>query len=56
MDLKKVVIVLLVVFLGFWLVTDPSGLAEVTSVAGTEGGNFLKEFFSSVIDFIGEVA
>ncbi|UMG92998.1 hypothetical protein [Nocardioides sp. TF02-7] len=37
MDAKKLIAVVVVVFLGFWMLTDPSGLAENAKSAGGEG-------------------
>jgi hypothetical protein len=51
MDAKKVLVALVIVFLGFWMFTDPSGLA----VAGKEGGSaawgLLVQVFGAVISF-----
>jgi hypothetical protein len=46
--LKKILPVLLVLFLGFWLVTDPHGLARATR-SSADGTSSL---FTSLITFL----
>lgn len=53
--MKKVLIALVVVFLGFWLFTDPSGLADATSSAGGQVADWGSTLFRAVIDFFGEL-
>lgn len=53
--MHKAVVVLLVVFLGFWMVTDPSGLADAASSAGGGAWDLTKSFFSAIITFFGEL-
>ena len=50
--MKKGIVVLLVIFVGFWMVTDPHGLAESAQKAGGQGGDWAGELFSSVITFL----
>lgn len=53
MDAKKLIAVVVVVFLGFWMLTDPSGLAETAKSAGGEGWSLTSDLFAGVIDFVG---
>lgn len=53
---KKLVGVVLVVFVGFWMFTDPDGLAETAKSAGSSGWDLTTEAFGGVIDFVGEMA
>lgn len=53
--LKKAVIALVVVFIGFWLFTDPHGLADVSKAAGTTGWSGVSALFESVIQYVGDV-
>lgn len=55
MNVKKAILVLLVVFIIFWMVTDPNGLADTTKTLGTQGWEALQSLFGSVIDFFGEL-
>ncbi|MFT4264368.1 MAG: hypothetical protein QM572_13355 [Nocardioides sp.] len=50
--MKKVALVLLVVFVGYWLFTDPSGLADTTHDAAVAGGEGVSKLFSAIIDFL----
>ncbi len=53
MDAKKLIAVVVVVFLGFWMLNDPSGLATTAKTAGGEGWALTEQLFSGVIDFLG---
>lgn len=53
--MKKVLLLLLVVFLGFWMFTDPNGLADMARDGGGEAWNGLVNMFQAVIRFIGEL-
>ncbi len=54
--MKKVGLLLLVLFLGFWLVNDPGGMADSSaSVVGAAWG-VLEQVFGSAINFFAEVA
>ena len=50
--MKKVVIAVLVVFLGFWLFTDPNGLAATSKSAGSGAWTATESMFRAVIDFV----
>jgi hypothetical protein len=53
MDAKKLIAVVVVVFLGFWMLTDPSGLADTAKSAGESGWELTEKLFTGVIDFFG---
>ncbi len=53
MDAKKAVVVLLVVFLGFWMFNDPNGLAQVARDGASEGWSLTQQLFRAIIDFMG---
>lgn len=53
--MNKVVLVVAVIFLGFWLMTDPRGLADTSSSLGSTGWGVTQQFFGAVIDFVGEI-
>lgn len=53
MDTKKLFGLVVVVFLGFWMFTDPTGLAETAKSAGSNGWDLATQAFSGLIDFIG---
>ena len=50
--MNKAIIVLLVVFVGFWMVTDPHGLAQSAHKAGSHGADLTQDLFQSVITFL----
>lgn len=53
MNVKKVAIVLAVVFLGFWMFTDPNGLAEAAKAGGEQSWSLAQQLFTAIIDFVG---
>ena len=53
--MNKVLIALVVLFFGFWMFTDPSGLANATGAAGGQVADWGGQLFSAVIDFFGEL-
>lgn len=53
MSLKKVLLVVVFIFVGFWLFTDPQGLATAARGAGGQAWELATSLFSSVIDFVG---
>jgi hypothetical protein len=53
MDAKKLIAVVVVVFLGFWMLQDPNGLATTAKSAGGEGWTLTEQLFTGVIDFVG---
>ena len=50
--LKKGVVVLVVLFLGFWLVQDPNGFAGSAKGAGTALWDLLVKLFDAIIRFV----
>ena len=56
MNVKKVLLVLVVLFLGFWMFQDPKGFAVVASSAGSGSWDALSELFRGLIRFFGELA
>lgn len=53
MDAKKLIAVVAIVFVGFWMFTDPNGLAETTKSASAEGWDLTTQAFAGIIDFVG---
>lgn len=53
--MKRAVVVLLVAFGVFWLVTDPHGLAQSAQKAGASGAELTGDLFNAVIDFVREI-
>ena len=53
MNAKKAVIVLLVVFLGFWMFTDPDGLAGAATAGADQTWTLAQQLFTAIIDFVG---
>jgi hypothetical protein len=54
--LKKGVALLVILFLGFWLVQDPNGFAESAKQTGTAIWDLLTKFFESVISFFKSIS
>lgn len=55
MDTKKLIIIVVVVFLGFWMLNEPAGLADVVRDGAGGGWGLTTDLFSGVIDFFGEI-
>ncbi|UAL28402.1 hypothetical protein K8W59_10975 [Nocardioides rotundus] len=55
MNAKKLLLVVVVVFLGFWMFTDPSGLADVARNGAGEGWALATDGFRGLIRFLGEL-
>jgi hypothetical protein len=49
---KKAVIVVVVLFLGFWMFTDPHGLAHATRSSASETWNLSEQLFTALIKFL----
>jgi hypothetical protein len=49
---KKLLLALVVVFLGFWLFTDPHGLAHATKSSAGQTWDMSEQMFRSVITFL----
>jgi hypothetical protein len=56
MTAKKVIGLVLVLFLGFWMFQDPHGFAETAKTLGDGTWTALSTVFSGVIRFIGELS
>jgi hypothetical protein len=50
-----VALVVVVVFLGFYMFRDPSGLADLSSSAADEGWSLTTQFFEATIRFLDEL-
>ncbi len=50
--MKKAIIAIVVVFLGFWMFTDPNGLADTAKTGAVMGWDLLSQLFGAVIDFV----
>ena len=48
---KKLLLVVVVVFLGFWMVTDPHGLAHATRDSAGQTWQLSSQMVSAVIKF-----
>lgn len=55
MDAKKIAVIVVVVFLGFWMLNDPAGLAATAKSAGGEGWSLTSDLFRGIIDFVGNL-
>lgn len=53
MNAKKVMLAVVLVFLGFWMFTDPSGMAEASKSAFSGTWNIAEDLFRAVIRFFG---
>lgn len=51
MNIKKLATIVVIVFLGFWLFTDPTGMADATRGAGVKGMDLSEQLFTSLIAF-----
>ena len=52
MNAKKLLLVVVVVFLGFWMFHDPQGLATIAKDGSAKGWDLTSQLFSATIDFI----
>jgi hypothetical protein len=52
MNAKRVVTIVVIVFLGFWMFNDPSGLATSAKDAGGAVWSLATDLFTGVITFI----
>ncbi|MEZ5193994.1 MAG: hypothetical protein R2734_16895 [Nocardioides sp.] len=53
MNLKKVTLIVVLVFLGFWMFTDPNGLAEAARAFVGKVWELASQLFEAVIRFFG---
>ncbi|MGH3306561.1 MAG: hypothetical protein ACRDOX_02645 [Nocardioides sp.] len=56
MNAKKAVLAIVVVFMGFWMFTDPQGLADAAKGAGSQTWQLSTQLFRALIDFFGALA
>ena len=54
--LKKTAVLLVILFLGFWLVQDPNGFAESAKQTGSAIWELLTQLFESVISFFKSIS
>ena len=54
--LKKTVLLLVVLFLGFWLVQDPNGFAASAKQTGTAIWDLLIQLFEGIISFFKSIS
>ncbi len=52
MNVKKLCVALVVVFVGFWLFTDPNGLADAAGTGAQTGWDLLTKLFDAIINFL----
>lgn len=52
MDVKKVAVIAIVVFLGYWMFNDPGGLAAIAKTTGDQGWDLTTQLFRGIIDFV----
>jgi hypothetical protein len=55
MSAKKGVLAILVLFLGFYMFTDPGGLAAMARSGGGNGWDLITKFFEATIRFLNEL-
>lgn len=55
MDMKRVLVLLALVFLGVWIYTDPTGGAEVARSIAVGVWRFTVSIVDAVVDFVGSV-
>ena len=55
MSAKKALLALVVVFLGFWMFTDPGGLAGAAKAAGGQTWELAQDLFQALIRFFGKL-
>ncbi|WP_165807158.1 hypothetical protein [Nocardioides currus] len=56
MNVKKLALVVGVVFLGFWMFTDPNGLADAAKASADQGWTLAQQLFTALIDFVGALS
>ncbi|WP_027863229.1 hypothetical protein [Marmoricola sp. URHB0036] len=54
--LKKTVVLLVILFLGFWLVQDPNGFAASAKQTGTAIWDLLIQLFEGIISFFKSIS
>jgi hypothetical protein len=56
MNAKKAVLAIVVVFLGFWMFTDPNGMADAAKGAASQTWSLATQLFGALIDFFGALS
>ena len=51
MNAKKAMLALVVLFLGFWMFTDPSGLADAARSGFEQAWSLAEDLFTAIIRF-----
>ena len=52
MDAKKVLLLLAVVFVGFWMFSDPSGLADAAKDTASTAWSLLVQVLDALLGFV----
>jgi len=52
MNAKKALIILVIVFVGFWMFTDPNGLATAARAGAEQTWSLAEQLFTAIIDFV----
>ncbi|QIX27403.1 hypothetical protein ncot_12915 [Nocardioides sp. JQ2195] len=55
MNAKKGVLAVVILFVGFYMFKDPSGLAELASAGAGEGWSLTTQLFDATIRFLNEL-
>jgi hypothetical protein len=56
MNAKKAMLAIVVVFMGFWMFTDPHGMANAAKGAGSQTWALATQLFQALIDFFGALS
>jgi hypothetical protein len=51
-NVKKLALLVAVVFLGFWMFHDPQGLAQIAKDGSAKGWDLTSQLFTATIDFL----
>ncbi len=54
-SMKKAVLAVLVLFIGFWLFHDPHGLAQTSKHLSGVGASGVSDLFQNVITFVNDL-
>lgn len=53
MNAKKALLIVVVLFVGFWMFTDPNGLAGAAKAGVGQTWSLAEQLFTAVIHFVG---
>ena len=56
MNAKKALLAVVVLFVGFWMFTDPNGLAGAAKAGAGQTWSLAEQLFTAVIDFVGALS